>query len=76
MKTKILTTMKIMKIYLGLNIKINAANKSDKLATTLLQDKYSIRISFLNLSHILYLHIQSQKEDFILLSFYYSFEKM
>ena len=69
MKTKILTTMKIIKIYLGFNIKINAANKQRNWQRQYCKIDIVSKFHSFNLSQILSLHIQSQKH-FILLSFF------
>ena len=61
MKTKILTTMKIIKIYLGFNIKINAANKQRNWQRQNCKIDIVSKFHSFNLSHILSLHIQSQK---------------
>jgi len=75
MKTKILTTMKIMKIYLGFNIKINAANKQRNWQRQYCKIDIVSKFHSFNLSHILSLHIQSKKTFYSIVIFY-SFDRM
>ena len=69
MKTKILTTMKIMKIYLGFNIKINAANKQRNWQRQYCKIDIVSKFHSFNLSHILSLHIQSKKTFYSIVIF-------
>ena len=70
MKTKILTTMKIIKIYLGFNIKINAANKQRNWQRQYCKIDIVSKFHSFNLSHILSLHIQSKKTFYSIVIFY------
>merc|ERR1711997_424034 len=69
MKTKILTTMKIIKLYLGFNIKINAANKQRNWQRQYCKIDIVSKFHSFNLSHILSLHIQSQKSFYSIVIF-------